>query len=107
MPDLVAAGVQDRSSRGVDRSAELAVEIRSPHDEIDDKLPWYAERVTETLVITPEPLTVELHRSAVDVGEGPGTADCRTLGCRLAIDGQLLHVTWDDGAASFDLGTIG
>jgi Uma2 family endonuclease len=48
VPDIVVSRPVNRSHRGVDDTAELVVELRSPGDESYEKLPWYAARgVTE------------------------------------------------------------
>ena len=54
VPDLIASLPLNCSRRGVDDTAELVVELRSPGDESDEKLPWYAGRgVTEMLIVDP------------------------------------------------------
>ncbi len=68
-----------RTRRGVDDTAELVVELRSPHDETDEKLPWYASRgVSEILVVDPPTRAIELYRSEdgapVAVHRTPATA---------------------------------
>ncbi len=64
VPDLVVAGDDARSERGVEGPAALVVEIRSPHDETDAKLTWYAQHgATEILVVDPDTRTAELYVS--------------------------------------------
>lgn len=43
IPDLVVAVEKHRSRRGVEGRAVLVVEVRSPGDETDAKVPFYAE----------------------------------------------------------------
>ena len=103
--DLIASHPAQRTHRGVDDTAELVVELRSPHDETDDKRPWYAARgVTEILVVDPPTRAIELYRSedgrpvAVppDAGEG---VTLMTLGVRLSTvvtpDGARLRIETD------------
>lgn len=62
VPDLVVASDDACSDRGVEGPAALVVEIRSPHDETDAKLAWYAERgAAEIVVIDPDTRTAELY----------------------------------------------
>ena len=54
VPDIVVSRPVNRSHRGVDGTAELVVELRSPGDESYEKLPWYAARgVSEMLIVDP------------------------------------------------------
>jgi Uma2 family endonuclease len=97
VPDIVVSQPGNCSQRGVDDTAELVVELRSPGDESYEKLPWYAARgVAEILVVDPGTRLFELYRtdggSAVVVApddEGAVTLD--SLGLR------LLTVATDDG----------
>jgi Uma2 family endonuclease len=105
VPDLIAAHPAQRSRRGVDGTAELVVELRSPHDETDEKLPWYAARgVAEILVIDPPTRAIELYRSEagepVAVAPDPGGGvTLATLGVRLSTvltaDGPRLRIETD------------
>ncbi len=64
VPDLVIAGDDARTERGVEGPAALVVEIRSPHDETDAKLGWYtAHGAAEILVIDPDTRAAELYVS--------------------------------------------
>jgi Uma2 family endonuclease len=106
VPDLVVSHPAQRSRRGVDDTAELVVELRSPHDETDEKLPWYAARgVTEILVVDPPTRAIELYRSAggEPVAVAPDSGDgvtLATLGVRLSTvdtdDGPRLRIETDD-----------
>jgi Uma2 family endonuclease len=97
VPDIVVSHPGDCSQRGVDDTAVLVVELRSPHDETDEKLPWYAARgVAEILIVDPATRQFELYRSeggiAVAVApEADGSVTLLTLGAR------LLTVTTDGG----------
>ncbi len=62
VPDLIVAADDVCSERGVEGAAALVVEIRSPHDETDAKLAWYAARgADEILIVDPDTRTVELY----------------------------------------------
>ncbi len=68
VPDLVVVRADQISHRGVEGGAVLAVEIRSPGDETDAKLAFYARfGVEELLVVDRDTATVELFRLADDV----------------------------------------
>jgi Uma2 family endonuclease len=105
VPDLIASRPAQRTRRGVDDTAELVVELRSPHDETDEKLPWYASRgVSEILVVDPPTRAIELYRSedgepvAVPPDAGDGVT-LMTLGVRLSTvlspDGARLRIETD------------
>jgi Uma2 family endonuclease len=106
VPDLIVTRPAQRTHRGVDDTAELVVELRSPHDETDEKLPWYAARgVAEILVIDPPTRAIELYRSEGDepVAVTPDAGDgvtLATLGVRLSTvdssDGPRLRIETDD-----------
>jgi Uma2 family endonuclease len=69
VPDIVVSQPANCSQRGVDDTAELVVELRSPGDESSEKLPWYAARgVAEILVVDPGTRQFELYRTE---GGGP------------------------------------
>lgn len=60
VPDLVLARPDQRIDAGA-TGALLVVEIRSPGDETDAKMPWYAARgVEEVLIVDPSSRRVEL-----------------------------------------------
>jgi Uma2 family endonuclease len=106
VPDLIVSRPAQRTRRGVDDTAALVVELRSPHDETDDKLPWYAARgIAEILVVDPPTRAIELYRSvggepfavAPDADDGVTLA---TLGVRLSTvgtaNGPRLRIETDD-----------
>jgi Uma2 family endonuclease len=106
VPDLIVTRPAQRTHRGVDDTAELVVELRSPHDETDEKLPWYAARgVTEILVVDPPTRAIELYLSengdpiAVTPDDGVGVT-LATLGVLLSTvlmpDGPRLRIETDD-----------
>ena len=106
MPDLIASLPLNCSRRGVDDTAELVVELRSPGDESYEKLPWYAGRgVTEMLIVDPATRTFELYRNrrrCSGVRSSPdedGGVTLETLGVRLltvtTVDGPRLRVITD------------
>ncbi len=104
VPDQMYALPEQVTSRGAEGAVPLAVEIRSPHDETDDKLPFYGEvGVGELLVIDPPTRRVELF---VNVG---GRMEARTpvvvqaLGVTCeTVDtaaAPRLRLTWDGDSA--------
>jgi Uma2 family endonuclease len=103
VPDILVSQPGNCSERGVDDTAELVVELRSPADESYEKLPWYAARgVAEVLVVDPGTRRFELYRTeggrAVAVaGDVDGGVALDTLGVRLrtvtTADGPRLRVT--------------
>jgi len=63
VPDLVVVGPEQVTGRGVEGGAVLAIEIRSPGDETDAKLPFYARfGVEELLVVDRDTAAVDLRR---------------------------------------------
>jgi Uma2 family endonuclease len=105
VPDIIVSLPVNCSQRGVDGTAELVVELRSPGDESYEKLPWYAARgVTEVLIVDPTTRRFELYRShdgAADAvtADDDGGVTLDTLGVRLLTvpsdDGPRLRVTTD------------
>lgn len=102
VPDQTYTRPELVTDRGVDGPADLVVAIRSPHDETDQKLPWYAALgVREVLVLDPKTLVVELHRDGGPVEPDPTGAvhsDVVGAGFGLTPDGAL-RITWDSGEA--------
>ncbi|MGH9224382.1 MAG: Uma2 family endonuclease [Acidimicrobiales bacterium] len=98
VPDLAFAAQDNIVRRGIEGGVPLVVEIRSKHDETDEKVPWYlAQGVAEVLVIHPDTRAVELFTAA---GRTAGTVDVATLGVRLeVVNGPRLRLTWDGGSA--------
>lgn len=83
--------------------AELVVEIRSPGDDSYEKLPFYAERVREVLILHRD-RTPELYRGTDRVAPGAdGAVRSEALGVTFApvttSDGPRLRVTWAEGTA--------
>lgn len=110
VPDLAVYRPEQASDRGIDASAELVVELRSPGDESYDKLDWYARRgVREVLIVHPPTRAVEryalrggAYRLVEPDAEEAVTSD--VLGVRLrpvvTPNGPRLRV--EDGAAVTD-----
>ncbi len=102
VPDQTYARPELLAHRGVDGAADLVVEIRSPNDETDQKLPWYADLgVREVLVIDPKTLAIELHRDGGPVApDADGGFRSEVLGARFESPaGGPLRITWDGGRA--------
>lgn len=89
VPDLLVARPEQVAHRGVDGTAAVVVEILSPGDESYEKLPWYAARAVEEIVIVdPASRRVELYASRNGVAEqvdagADGAITLQTLGARL------------------------
>ncbi|MGH9185528.1 MAG: Uma2 family endonuclease [Acidimicrobiales bacterium] len=95
VPDLAVYRPDQASARGIEQSAELVIEIRSPGDETTEKLPWYtAQDVCEILVIDRDTLVVDPTHSEV-------------LGCTFetfeTVDGPVLQVTHEGGSIAIVL----
>lgn len=106
VPDQVYARPESLSDRGVDGSAELVVEIRSPGDETYEKLGFYASLgVAEVLVVHPSDRRAEVFvlRGQAHVLVQPddrGAVAVTVLGVRLStVDGPLLRLDWPGGRA--------
>lgn len=102
IPDQTYTRREVVTDRGVDGPADLVVEIRSPNDETDQKLPWYAELgVREVLVLDPTTLAVELHRDGRPVApDAAGGVRSDVLGARFEPTGEgALRITCDAGSA--------
>jgi Uma2 family endonuclease len=99
VPDLVVASPVHQSERGVERRAEIAIEILSPHDESRDKLPFYAMcGVREVWLIDPKPREFEI--LWLDDQYASVRSESRVLGVTLAtIDGPKLRSAHADGVA--------
>jgi len=98
VPDLVAFDETAASERGVDGAPVLVIEIRSPRDESDEKLPWYVERGTkEVLIVDRDSLALDLWRAGRRVAANEdGSLVLETLGVTIMPAGDTLLV---DGAA--------
>lgn len=79
--------------------AELVIEILSPGDETEKKLPWYASLpVREVLVLDPATRTPELH--GPQGTSARGVVRSALLGVTFeAAPGPKLRVTWEGGQA--------
>ncbi len=102
VPDVVAYSEEARSDRGVDGAPALVVEVRSPGDETNDKVPWYLERgAGEVLVVDGDSLVLELFTAEGSVPtETDGAVILQSLGgvriCpgddTLVVDGTALEL---------------
>lgn len=106
VPDQLYVRPELVTGRGVEGPANLVVELRSPNDETDDKIDWYADRgVLELLIIEPAERRAELLRQRggrlLHVLPDPdGSVQSEVLGVRLApAPGPRLLVRWADGQA--------
>ena len=80
--------------------AELVVEVRSPGDDSYRKLPFYAERVREVLILHRD-RTPELYRGMDRVApDEDGSVHCEALGVTFTpVAGPKLRIAWDGAAA--------
>jgi len=101
IPDQTYSRPELLTLRGIDGPADLVVEIRSPNDETDQKLPWYAALgVREVLVLDPTTLSVALHRGGGPVEpDKQGGVRSDVLGARFEPTGGVLGISWDGGQA--------
>lgn len=103
-PDLAVFRPEHQTREGLS-AAGLVIEIRSPRDETDLKIPWYAARgVAEIVAISQKSRAVELYAGrdgkAIPVPpDDDGGIELDTVGMRLApvdvVDGRRLLVTGD------------
>jgi Uma2 family endonuclease len=95
VPDLVAYEGSAAGAQGVVGAPSLIIEIRSPGDETDEKVPWYlARRALEVLVIDRDDLTAELHRLGGPVAPGArGELTLETLAVAVRTDAGTLLIT--------------
>jgi Uma2 family endonuclease len=101
IPDLAFTRSQDAHGGDAGRArAELVVEIRSPGDDAYRKLPFYAERVREVLILHRD-RTPELYRGTDRVApDDDGSVRSEALGVTFTpVEGPKLRITWDGGAA--------
>jgi Uma2 family endonuclease len=98
VPDVVVFSDDAASERGVDGAPEVVIEVRSPHDESYEKVPWYLARgAGAVLVIDRDALALQLFTHsdpAEPPGDGPITL--QSLGVQVARSDQTLVV---DGEA--------
>lgn len=103
VPDLAFARLRDAYGEAGRARAELVVEIRSPGDDSYRKLPFYAERVREVLILHRD-RTPELYRGMDRVvPDADGSVRSEALGVTFTPvetdDGPRLRITWDEGTA--------
>lgn len=102
IPDNTYARPEQVSDRGVEGGAPFIVEIRSPHDETDEKLPFYGEvGVGELLVVDPPTRRIELYRNAggrMEKADGPVVVEALGVACE-TVEGPKLRLTWAGGSA--------
>lgn len=106
VPDQLYVRPELVTGRGVEGPAELVVELRSPNDETDEKIDWYAaSSVRELLIIEPAERRVELlrlrDRRLVPLApDADGGVQSEVLGVRLAsVPGPRLVLNWSEGQA--------
>ncbi len=93
IPDLAVWTHAVASDRGVEGAALTVVEVRSPDDESDEKVPWYLDvGVREVVLIDRDTLRVEVFRSLDDTTGHPVPADEATIE---ALDVRLERLTDD------------
>ncbi len=99
VPDLVVVAPDQLSRRGVERRAEIVIEILSPNDESRDKLPFYcACGVVETWLLDPVTRGCEVFSLADSYAMASRVS--AVLGIELAVvSGPRLRMTWTDGTA--------
>ncbi|HEX7132282.1 MAG TPA: Uma2 family endonuclease [Iamia sp.] len=100
IPDLLVARPGDDYGDAGRARAELVVEIRSPGDDSYEKLPFYAERVQEVLILHRD-RTPELYRGMDRVTpEEDGSVRSEALDVTFTpVEGPKLRITWDGGTA--------
>jgi Uma2 family endonuclease len=99
VPDLGVYRPDQASARGLENAAELVVELVSPGDESRAKLPWYAERVREVVLVDRDTLAVELFRTADGRARPVEPAASDVLGCTFErLDDDHLRVATPEGA---------
>lgn len=99
VPDLVVVDPVHLSQRGVEKRAEVAVEILSPNDESHEKLPFYAMcGVREVWLVDPRTRVFEIYW--IDDNYTTVRSESAVLGVKLStVDGPLLRLEWSGGAA--------
>jgi Uma2 family endonuclease len=107
VPDVVVSRPDQRSPRGVDRGAELVIEILSPNDESREKLPFYEScGVKEVFIIDPDSRTVELYvlrggKLLATTKDEQGRLRSEVLGVTFTTtEGPKLTIAWPGGSAS-------
>ncbi len=94
VPDIVLFDEAAGSERGVNGPPLLVVEIRSPHDETDDKVPWYLARgAGAVLVVDRDSLELELFDNTGRRASGSdGSLRLDALGIEISVEGGSLRV---------------
>ena len=106
VPDLVVLRPEQVTHRGVEGGAVLVVEIRSPGDETDTKMPFYARfGVEELLIIERDTAAVTLLRPAAGAFRAVPPDENGWVPCALGVafrraDGSVLEVRLPDGTIS-------
>lgn len=105
-PDITIANPSDFSRRGAEATAELVVEILSPHDEAREKFPFYAaRRIPEYWIVDPDTREIEVYilRGNTYFAVAPnrdGVIYAPRLQLELqVVDGPKLRIAWRDGSA--------
>lgn len=95
VPDLAVYSPDRASERGIERRCELVIEIRSPGDETDSKVPWYiGQGVTEVLMIDRDNLAVELFTGVDSAPIAVRPAHSNVLDCTVErVDDDTLRIT--------------
>ena len=97
--DIAAYRLEQTTPRGLEAAAELLVEIVEPGDESRVKLPWYAARdVDEVMLVDCETLAVELYACETGVPVRVEPAYSKVLDCTFTtLDSEHLEVAGPDG----------
>lgn len=104
IPDQAYARPDQQIEEGLSGAA-LVVEIRSPGDESYAKLPFYAERGIDEVLIVHQDRTFELYRlgdggAYAVTGDGEGSATSAVLGVRFTtVAGPKLRIDGGEGSA--------
>jgi Uma2 family endonuclease len=105
-PDVVVVDREFVSKRGVERRAELVVEVLSPGDESRQKFSFYAScGIPEYWLVDPMTREVEIYvlRDGAYERQPPrddGTIEAPRLGLTVrVIDGPKLRIDWTGGSA--------
>jgi Uma2 family endonuclease len=105
-PDIAIVSPKDVMSRGINGHAELVIEIRSPHDESYEKIPFYEMcKIPEYWIVHPVTRTFEVfvlrrgkYKSVKPNASGVVYAPRFALRLSIA-QGPKLRVAWADGSA--------
>jgi Putative restriction endonuclease len=101
LPDITIAPPSSLTERGVERPPFVAIEVKGPIDESDEKVPWYLDRGARSVVVVDQhSFSVEVFTSTGPVSADPdGMTVVPGLGLRVgpAEDGGALLVQTDEG----------